>query len=367
MDFSNTYEESRDLFLARGRQLELIWSQVENKHIPLPSDPTLSIDYLIGKPLTHEKMIVLSAGLHGIEGYTGAAVIQLFIDQFLRKLDPQTTGITLIHAINPWGMKYERKVNENSVDLNRNFVWDWNSTASLENPDYESLRTFLQPKSWGLIPFGVGLMRALSKKGSKGVERALTLGQYGEPAGVYYGGEGYQFQTLQMIELYHHLFSNYKRILFLDLHTGYGPGNQMHLVNSPYEKEAVEQWKRKLAYPHVVQTTGDEFYEINGDMINYLYLLQQHHYPDVQLFATAFEFGTLGNSTLAQIRSLKTTLEENYVYHHKRTERVSKAKKELRALYYPENKEWRTKASKDAADALRGILHWYLLPLLAAF
>lgn len=359
MKFPDTYEESRDLFYQSAKTLETIWSRVEFMHIPLPGEPALSIDYFTGKPLASENMIVISSGLHGIEGYAGSAFIQFFIDQFLPGLNPQTTGITLIHAINPWGMKYERKVNERNVDLNRNFVWDWSAEASLANPDYESLKHFFQPKRWGMIPFTAGFVRALAKKGTKGVERALTLGQYGESKGLFYGGKGYQFSTRQMIDLYQKLFSSYRRILFLDLHTGYGPEDRMYLVNSSYEKEPADKWREKLGYPHIVQTTAEQFYEINGDMINYLYLLQKHRYPSVQLYATAMEFGTLGNSTPAQIRSLKTTISENYVYHHQRMDLERRAKKELRALYNPYDEKWRQKALEDAGAALRGILTWF--------
>lgn len=357
MTFSTTYEESRDSFLEKGQHLKSIWARVDYAHIPLPDAPEVSMDYLSAKPLVPKKMVVLSAGLHGIEGYVGAAMINLFIEQFLHELDPQTTGMTLIHAINPWGMKYLRKANEHNVDLNRNFIWDWNVAADLANPDYNVLRSFFQPKRSGNILFGSKLVQALLQKGAKGVERALTLGQYSEPEGVFYGGATYQFQTQEMIKLCNQIFLEYQQVLFLDLHTGYGPRNSMYFVNSPYERKNAAYWQEKFSYPFVVQTAGAQFYEIHGDMINYLYLLQQHQYPEVQLFASTLEFGTLGDSTLAQIRSLKTTIDENYVYHHspKQMRGAAKAKENLQALYYPTDEIWRQKAIADAKTAFRGI------------
>ncbi len=61
-----------------------------------------------------------SIGLHGVGGFPGSA-IQL---QFLNELPEVRRGgaIVLGHILNPYGMAWIRRFNENNVDLNRNFL-----------------------------------------------------------------------------------------------------------------------------------------------------------------------------------------------------------------------------------------------------
>jgi hypothetical protein len=117
----------------------------------------------------------LTIGEHGIEAYLGSAVMQVLIDEFLHRLPREETGLLLVHVINPWGMKYRRRVNSQNVDLNRNFVWMPGSGGDREtpyepvfNPKYDSLSPFLNPQkpisgrltsNYLFLPSGRNLMR----------------------------------------------------------------------------------------------------------------------------------------------------------------------------------------------------------------
>jgi hypothetical protein len=194
-------------------------------------------------------------------------------------------------------MKHHRRVNANNVDLNRNFVKE---VAQLipSNPDYAPLDSFLNPprpfrnptlhklamilRVPGLIlRFGVAKFRA-----------ATLLGQYRFPKGVYFGGQELQEETLTMVELYREYIRDYAQILHLDMHTGYGPRDQMTLVNSYHEKMASEEVVRRFGYPLVAAATAQEFYAIQGDMIDYLYAFLREELPGKRFYATTFEFGT---------------------------------------------------------------------------
>ena len=56
---------------------------------------------------------------------------------------------------------------------------------------------------------------------------------------------------------------------------------------------------------------ADDFYEIDGDMIEMIYRINEKSSNPANLYATCFEFGTLGDSTLNTIESLKAILFEN--------------------------------------------------------
>lgn len=345
--FATTYEESRECFLQVIPLLQTRWGKVEHQVVTVPEHTDLYTDVVTCTPAHQEQLLVITTGLHGIEGYVGSAVLQLFLEENLMQVDPETTGLCLIHAVNPWGMKYERKVNQHNVDLNRNFVWNWEEPSLLQNPDYEQTHSLFHPPSLSLFSFMRQLLQTIRKVGTSGIKRALTLGQYEYPDGLYYGGREHEFATKMMIQFFHQWLAEYSKVTLFDIHTGYGPSDQMYLVNSRYEQRPTSYFKERLNYPYVVGMSTEEFYEINGDMLDYLYRLQQAQYPHVALFATTVEFGTLGDSTLALLQSLKTTIDENRVHHQEWKHYEPRAKAALQAMYAPSSESWRSKAIQD--------------------
>ena len=100
-------------------------------------------------------------------------------------------------------------------------------------------------------------------------------------------------ETRTVIELYRDALSQYDQILHLDMHTGYGPRYQMSLVNSVHETRPSAEFVARFNYPLVVAATGEEFYAIQGDMVDYYYELWKKEFPDKRFYSGAFEFGTV--------------------------------------------------------------------------
>ena len=116
---------------------------------------------------------------------------------------------------------------------------------------------------------------------------------------------------MAMMALYRDTFQKYGQVLHLDMHTGYGPRYQMSLVNSVFEKGNSQVFVEKFGYPLVVAANTDEFYELRGDMIDYVYTLWQNEFPEKRLYANSFEFGTYGDSIWGLIRSIFAISLEN--------------------------------------------------------
>lgn len=143
--YPDSYETSRDRFRLSPGLLSSNWPFARLESHPLSADPRLSIDWVWAEPPRKENLVIISIGEHGIEGYVGAAMQKLFIEEFAPRLNPKNTGLLLVHAINPWGMQRRRKVNENSVDPNRNFIFAGDFDPSI-NPDYKALAFLLTPR-----------------------------------------------------------------------------------------------------------------------------------------------------------------------------------------------------------------------------
>ena len=362
--FPETYESSRERFQNNLSTVQTIWKDAKLFQHKLQGDEDLTIDWIYSDATeANQKVFVLTTGEHGVEGYVGSAMMQLFIEKYMPKLDPRNTGILLVHAINPWGMKHHRRGNKDNIDLNRTFLYDVDHDPTF-NPAYDKIAKFLNPgtKIQNLLPSNLGyalqLFWHIARMGMKNFRYALLLGQYRDSKGLYYGGTKRPEETQVIMDLYKQMMEAYNQILHLDMHTGYGPRFQMSLVNSAYDKGTSEYFVKRFNYPLVVAATADEFYAIRGDMIDYVYTLRDNEFPGKQLYSTSFEFGTLGDTLYGLFQSPRVMIHENRAYWHGTTNEklLAKANYGFEELFNPEAKDWKEKAVADGDQAFAGIL-----------
>jgi hypothetical protein len=84
---------------------------------------------------------------------------------------------------------------------------------------------------------------------------------------------------------------------------------------------------------------------------------ETRRYGNVRFYATAFEFGTFGESTLALIRSLRAFVLENQMHWFGASDQARKRiASEFHEFFAPQDPQWRSKAIQDARLALDGIL-----------
>jgi hypothetical protein len=364
--FPETYETSRGRFLKDAEQLRIKWPSSRFGSYRLKDYPDLSIDWLWMEPPNKENLVIVSTGQHGIEGYVGSAMLKIFMDEYIPRINMEQTGLLLIHAINPWGMKHHRKVNENGVDLNRNFIYEGSFDPSV-NPGFSKLKFLLAPfgpvRSFAFesLCFTGRTIRVLSTDGAAALSNAALLGQYVDPRGMFYGGDHHEEETRVIIDFFREAMESYQNVLHLDLHSGYGPRYQMTITLVPNEPRSSAELSTKFNYPLVLCGDRQEFYATHGDMTAYLYELRDSKFPGKHVFATALEFGTFGDSLPARFRSLRAMILESQLFSYgangKNT--TAKIRNEFQELYFPAEHQWREKATSDARDAFDGILSAY--------
>jgi hypothetical protein len=206
--------------------------------------------------------------------------------------------------------------------------------------------------------FYVRILGEAARLGPARLREAALVGQYRFPGGIYYGGDRLQDEPRALGNLVETHLPLYDRTVHLDVHTGYGPRRSMLVVTSALEARGSQDLAAAFSYPSVVKSTASEFYRIQGDMIDYVYALARERHPGRHFFAASFEYGTLGESLGAMLRSLHIMVLENQLHHSGAASPAlaRRVRREFDDLFAPEDPAWRTQAIESARRAVRGIL-----------
>jgi len=184
--YKESYIDSRQAFRKAAMDISEKYTEAEIQSVQVPGkvDNDLYIDILYIPPVKDTgKLLVLSSGVHGVEGYTGSAVQQMFMQELITPDILSETGILIIHAINPYGFKYQRRVTENNVDLNRGSETD-SSLFEKKNPGYALLYDMINPEgkaSAGSLTNRFFYFKAISnivKSSMSATRQAIVQGQY---------------------------------------------------------------------------------------------------------------------------------------------------------------------------------------------
>ena len=364
--FYNNYEDVRLHLQELTADLQADGIAVESASYAINESDGLYIDsfYL---PSTGEKsnLVILTTGVHGIEGYIGSVMLDVFFGEIYPKLQTENTGVLVVANVNPYGMKYLRRYNENNVDLNRNFILDWNSFDLSSNQEYPKVDTFLGPTGkignalWHEAGFYLSLAKTAITDGADTISDALLTGQYEYPQGVYYGGNGDEASTVYLKDVFSRcLDSDYDNIVHIDIHSGYGPRYNMVIFNSVFETMTEAESQKTFGYDNIIAYDSESFYATTGDTTDFFYRLAQQKQTDTQLFSTCFEFGTIGDDFFDTILSLKYTVDENRNHWYPTTNAISEQviHENYMELFYPTETAWREKTVQDFKTAAQGVL-----------
>ena len=364
--FYTTYEEVRASLNRRVDSLRKDGVEVVKNEYAVNADENLYIDNIYLPAKSEEtNLIILTTGVHGVEGYIGSVMLDVFFEEIYPTLDTEDTGILVIANINPYGMKNYRRYNENNVDLNRNFIEDWESFDLASNKEYPKVDNFLQPKGkmgnafWHEVSFYLSLAKEAIFTGADTISDALLTGQYEYADGVYYGGNQDEVSTTYLKNQFEEqLNSQYDNIVHIDIHSGYGPRYNMVIFNSVQDTTTEAEAVEMFGYDYVIAQDSEEFYVTFGDTTDYFYRLARSMESDKDLYSTCFEFGTIGDGFFDSILSLKYTVDENRQHWYPTDNIYTKAMvhENYMELFYPTETNWRTKAISDFKDAMNGVL-----------
>ena len=363
--YSNSFYESYDEVRSHLQNLSGELGAEVYSHAIDESDGLYIDSFYLPSAAEKTNLIVLTTGVHGIEGYIGSVMLDVFFREVYPTLDTENTGVLVVANVNPYGMKYMRRYNENNVDLNRNFILDWDAFDRASNKEYPKVDTFLGPTGkignalWHEAGFYLSLGKTAITDGADTISDALLTGQYEYPQGVYYGGDGDEASTVYLKDVFEGcLDSDYENVVHIDIHSGYGPRYNMVIFNSVFETMTEAESREAFAYNNIIAHDSESFYATTGDTTDFFYRLAQQKQTDTALFSTCFEFGTIGDEFFDTILSLKYTVDENR-NHWYPTDNATSAeivRQNYLELFYPTETAWREKTVEDFKAAALGVL-----------
>ncbi|MFV1991047.1 MAG: DUF2817 domain-containing protein, partial [Acidimicrobiales bacterium] len=141
---------ARNYAIARTEFLEAAAAaDTEIAHVMHPETglegEDLAIDLAWLGPRDADRILMVMSATHGVEGFAGSTLQTQTLIEHAGAL-PDNLGLLFVHALNPFGFSWTRRVNEDNVDLNRNFV-DFDAPLPL-NDSYESIADLLVPTDW---------------------------------------------------------------------------------------------------------------------------------------------------------------------------------------------------------------------------
>ena len=231
------YQGLRERFLNAATKAGAALSCYDHP-LPGPFGEKLSTDVaLLGNPQAKRALVLLS-GTHGIEGYYGSDCQSRWLDVLANRELPDDIAILMVHLINPWGTAWMRRVNEDNIDVNRNYLdfsqpLPTNLAYAAMHDVYASADLRGPERAKADVRFGP----LVDTHGWAGLMAIVGAGQYQFPDGLFFGGHGptWSNRTLRQI-LETHLSSTSVAMVF-DLHTGageYGHPMLMTIAQSAY-------------------------------------------------------------------------------------------------------------------------------------
>lgn len=282
-----------------------------------------------------KRVLVLQSATHGVEGFCGSAIQVDCLDYVFKSELHDDLAIVFIHALNPYGFAWLRRVNEDGVDLNRNFI-DYNQALPL-NPGYAEIATALLPLKEAEMPAANEyLQQKRLTWGQWQFEQVLTCGQYEFADGLFYGGVAASQSRLYLEQIMAEFeLGARQQVAVIDIHTGLGPFGYGELIcDHPPGSKAV-QWAKQVYGRSVTEPAlGNSSSPPKLGLVDYGW---QAALGERVCFIT-LEFGTYPPEQMFEVLCADHRLHLQAIRWN--DARVQKVKQALRDYFYPATADW---------------------------
>ncbi|MGN6529165.1 MAG: M14 family metallopeptidase [Burkholderiaceae bacterium] len=302
-----------------------------------------------------DAVLLVSSGCHGVEGHCGSGLQVALLGDAALLADAQRAGVALVlvHALNPWGFSHGRRVTQEGVDLNRNFI-DFRRPPP-RNAGYDELADALLPADWP--PPGDAERRIAAygaRHGMAALQQAISGGQYAHPDGLFHGGTAptWSHQTLRLVLRQHG--TRCRRLGWIDLHSGLGEsgvGERIHAARS----DDVTRQRAKAWWGNRVTFTDDGS-SVSSDLLGNAWHAAYEECAQATYTGIALEFGTVPLTAVLQALRLDHWVARR---HDALDPRRETARAAMREAFYTDTPEWKravlAQGREATAQAIAGL------------
>ncbi|MEO3431108.1 M14 family metallopeptidase [Pelagibius sp. CAU 1746] len=346
--FSSDYPEARRRFAEAAERAGARLTSYGHPERG-PNGEELAADVAWLGPEDAGRVLVSLSGTHGVEGFCGSGVQVGWFDSGLAAEQDAGTAYMAVHAINPHGFAWLRRVTEDNVDLNRNFV---DFAASLpDNPGYDELAEALCPPTWddATIAATRGVLRAYAEEhGPSGLQAAVTNGQYVHADGIFFGGTAPTWSHLTLKRIFQRHLARAERVAVIDYHTGLGPRGHGERIcpaapDAPVLGRVRDWYGEDFTCPALGTSSATEIRGFNV-------IGMEEALPGVELTAVALEYGTLPTE------EVKLALRaDNWLHLHgdMTSAKGGAIKDQIREAFYQDADDWKEMIWERALETQR--------------
>ena len=346
--FSSDYSQARQRFVeAAGEAGARLFSYPHPDSGPDGEDLTTDVAWL--GPEDAGRVLVTLSGTHGVEGFCGSSAQVGWFESGLAAEQNGGTAYMAVHAINPHGFAWLRRVTEDNIDLNRNFV-DFSGPLP-ENPGYDELAEALCPPTWDdtTIAATHEVLQAYAEEhGAGGLQAAITNGQYSHVGGIFFGGRQPTWSHRTLREIFRRHLGDAERVGVIDYHTGLGPrGHGERICPASPDAPALARVREWYGEDYTCPALGtSSATEIRGFNV----IGMEDAVPDVEVTAIALEYGTLPTA------EVKLALRaDNWLHLHgdPRSAKGKAIKSQIRDAFYQDADDWKEMTWERAVETQR--------------
>lgn len=305
----------------------------------------------LGPADADNRLLVLSA-THGIEGYAGAGIQSGWLQQFGDMELPDQTSVVMVHLLNPWGVAWNRRENEDNIDVFRNVLYC--DHPSEPDPLYDRVDDALDLEHWPNTGSESRQKQAdvlIAEYGIDGLIAAIRRGQHHRPKGMTYHGDGPCWSKSRLDEVVVDELTGAKRIAVIDIHTGFGEYGE-GLVMS-YDPPGSDRYKRVTEwFSGDIYTPGSDA-NIPDHTSRLPFAWIESMLSGSSVTAEILEFGTFDPAEIGEIFNAN---HHYHVYGDPLSPKGLEWGSRYRRYCYPEEDEWKHKVWRRGVEVIETTL-----------
>jgi hypothetical protein len=350
--FSRSYAEARAKFRRAAKNAGVSLTPFAHPTERGVDDEELAMDVAwVGDPAA-QRFVLVTSGMHGAEGFCGSgAQIHMLGDTALaRECVDAGVALLLVHAVNPYGFSHMRRVNEDNVDLNRNFM-DFTQPLP-HNAAYAEVAPRLLPLHWPPSESDeAALAKIIADKGMTWYQAAVSAGQYQDPRGMFFGGHSATWSNYTLRRVLARYGAGRTALRWIDVHTGLGPRAYGEPIYMGPDDRALIDRTRGIWGAQVTSTYDGS--STSANLTGLAWHAVPQTLPTLDYAGIALEFGTV---PLGEV--LDALRGDHWLYLHPEVDSNQRQmiREAMWRAFYGDSDDWRAEVVEQTVAAVRAAI-----------